>query len=152
MPHGALKQSQLLRLLHPPAHREHFWNLGSVFPSAPLMGIMAFWCQGTPMPNPLSELLLVSIFSICKTSTQDAAAAANAVPWWDTHRPAALPSLPAPGYPPPPQPPGSWTTGWSCAASTLDCPPALTGFFIFFFLKCFAAYGLLHHKRNQSSV
>lgn len=98
-PHGALKQSQLLHLLQPPAHREHFWDLGYTFPSAPLVGTMAFWHQGPPMSSPLSELMLVSVFSICKPSDQDAAAAVSR---GDGHHPAA-PSLPAPGFPPPPQ-------------------------------------------------
>lgn len=101
VPHGALKQSQLLHLLQPPAHREHFWDLGYTFPSAPLVGTMAFRHQGPPMSSPLSELILVSGFSICKPSNQDAAAA-KAVSRGKGHRPAAA-SLPAPRFPPPPQ-------------------------------------------------
>lgn len=126
VPHGTLKQSQLLHLLYPPAHREHFCDLGSTFPSAPLVGIMAFQHHEIPMSNPLLELVLVLIFSICKTSDQDTAAA-NAVSQWDTHCPAAVLSLPAARYPP------SWAGGaWAGPGlpPALDHSPALTGLFL----------------------
>lgn len=126
VPHGTLKQSQLLHLLHPPAHREHFCDLEPTFPSAPPVVIVAFQHQETPMSNPLLELVLVLIFSTCKTSDQDTAAA-NAVSQWDTHRPAAALSLPAARYLPS-RAGGAWAGPGLPPA--LDHSPALTGLFL----------------------
>lgn len=94
VPHSALC-SQSLHLLPPPAHRGHSWDLGYTFPAAPVVGMVEFWHQEPPMSNPLSELILVPVFSVWNPLDQDAAAA-RAVSQGDGHGPAA-PLLPSPG-------------------------------------------------------